>query len=295
MHNKYTSTIIYLAILRQFAGLPYPIISLIGYITPFFVIIFFRERTYIAWKNITLCFKNLSYTKRCYLLYKNIRSTFMGLVEAGIVWNFPEKVKTISEIYGTENIPSNEGCILITYHHTATEIAGAIITEVTHYDGLVYRFKDEYLTNYIKDKRSKLFSDGFELFAHDGPNLKSIIKRINNGNRLFYAPDIDLRTGKVMHIDFLDTKAPWEISVGKFIKLANVAVVPYSVHRIKNKVLVRFHNQIIPKNNNLSYEDILQKINEFTEKQVENEPEDYLWVFKRFFTPFIPKGLTNDH
>ena len=66
---------------------------LISFPATLFMIVFFKHRRMIAYKNLRLCFPKESTFFIWVLLFKNIRSTFLGLVEAGIVWSYPEKAR----------------------------------------------------------------------------------------------------------------------------------------------------------------------------------------------------------
>ena len=208
------------------------------------------------------------------------------------VWNSPAKGASLIEVHGTDNIPADRGCVLITYHHTATELAGLAVARIQDFDGIIFRFKDADFSDYVTARRKQLFRDSrnVEAFFHDGGNFKGIIRRLQAGNKMFYAPDIDLRSGNVTFRRFLGAQAPWEIPTGKLLRLANVDVVPYSVHRRSAKVVVRFHRAVVNKEEHLTADEIISRINKFIEDQVRREPADYLWIFKRFFTQPSLKG-----
>ena len=81
------------------------------------MMVFFSERRTIAYKNLQLCFPEKSIFSRWILLFTTIRSTFLGLVEAGIVWNYPDKARNISHVVGLDHIPKDRGAMLMSYHH----------------------------------------------------------------------------------------------------------------------------------------------------------------------------------
>ena len=128
------------------------------------------------------------------------------------------------------------------------------------------------------------------MFTRD--QLKGIIKELKAGGIVWYAPDQDYRRGQSIFSDFFGTKASTITATHQLARISGCQVMFYSVKRIPEKPYYQL--AISPALADFPSKDAQRdtdRINQGIEQMVNEAPEQYLWLHKRFKTR--PEGEDN--
>jgi KDO2-lipid IV(A) lauroyltransferase len=111
----------------------------------------------------------------------------------------------------------------------------------------------------------------------------AMIKGLKKGHAAWYAPDQDFRGKDMIYLPFFGVQASALTAPARFAEMTNAAVVPYYIMR---KPKGRGYKlSILPPLENFPSGDIEQDarmINQTLEHLIMQNPEQYLWIHKRY-------------
>ncbi|AGC03690.1 Lipid A biosynthesis lauroyl acyltransferase [Candidatus Blochmanniella chromaiodes str. 640] len=267
--------------------LPYPVIhylgTRIGRITKYFM----TNRMRIIRRNLELCFPNLPSQEQKNLFNKNCESIGMGVFETGMAWFWSEhRIKRWFKINGLDSITKarkkNQGILLIGMHFFTLELGARILGMLNPGIG-VYRPNNNPLLNWLQTK-GRLRSNKTML---DRTNIKGMIKALQHGEIVWYAPDHDYGyKNSVFTPLFAVSNAASTIGTYILTKIAKPAIVPFVARRLPNVLgyeLLILPNQQneIPLDTNIN---MIKHINKVIEQVILLAPDQYMWLHRRFKT-----------
>ncbi len=256
-----------------------------------------NSRNRIARINIGICFPDLNKRQAKKLLKQNMISTGQGVIEMlAALWVDDKQLQSRFEISGLEHlievVQGGEGCLLLSCHTTSIEwgIRGLnhqlkqLNIPVGHM--LARQHNNKLLEAHLEEARLKFVEK-----LIDKKNIRSLLASVKSGHPVYYAPDQNF-SYQVKFADFFGR--PAATTVGTY-KLASkgVSVVPWFCFRTGP---CQWHVEILPAMESLSTMDeaaATQAINQLFEQQIQNHPEQYLWVHRRFKNQ--PEGLDNPY
>ncbi|MGB0458511.1 MAG: LpxL/LpxP family Kdo(2)-lipid IV(A) lauroyl/palmitoleoyl acyltransferase [Porticoccaceae bacterium] len=284
LHPRYWGTWFWLGLWRLVTILPFRLLLVIGELIGFILYLLPTRRKKIARINIQLCFPELDSAAQTRLLKENFRSMGIALMEVGMAWWWSKhRLLKLVSVEGLENLqrPSGEGVILLGMHFTTLEIGGAALTSVIEIDGM-YKSHTNPVYDYIQLKgRLSHNVDGCSLF--DRKDMRGTLKSLKDGRVLWYLPDQDYGLQQGLFAPFFGIQAATVHATSRMAKKANSVVIPVSFTRLPGakgyKVTIETPLDNFPSSDKLID---ATRINQIIEKHVRRQPEQYLWVHRRF-------------
>lgn len=274
---------------KLFVWLPRPIILIVGRLIGRIVFLSSSRRKKIAHKNIQLCFPELDAIEQEQLVKNNLISTGQGLTESLLAyWANDSKCSKNTVINGLEYVKialqGGKGCLLLSYHHHLIELACRVINInlETKSHMLVRQHNNKFLEKHIDQARRSHCDKTI-----DKKDMKSVMKSLKNNSPVFYVPDQNF-SYQFEYIDFFKQPAATVLAAARIAQITQSPVIPWSAYRGKSgKYVIEFHEPL-KYFNDKNTSKTLEKMNSWFELKIRKNPEQYLWVHRRFKNH--PKG-----
>jgi len=272
-------------ILKGIMLLPYRLQLAIGRSIGRFLQKILKKQRKIALAHFMHCFPHLSEQQRQQLLKKNFESTGQGLIELAMSGYMSDRrFKKLFTIEGIEHLEAakklNHGIIFVSNHSHILPIMGRILAGVTPFRAV------------MRPQRNRLFNDRFNYHcAKYGVDLihrhgvHTMAECLETGNSMLYLPDQDYGARHSVFAPFFGVAAASTTALPRLAKLTNAIVMPVFCYRKPNNQ--GYVLKIAPVLPNYPDDDIMtavRRINAVMENAIAVQPEDYLWIYKRFRT-----------
>jgi len=290
----YAPSWIIFSIIWIFSQLPYQVFNIFGKILGKFVKLVIPSRKKVVATNLKLCFPEMDQPQKQTLIKKHFNE--LGLMVSQTLKAFLGNTKHIENtavITGTEHIKAcldkKQGILLVAGHFTSLDMGGKILCKKFPISGM-YREHKHPLTEYIVTKSRLKYAK--HMFKRD--ELRPIIKHLKAGGILWYAPDQDYRRGQSVFVPFFNHPASTITATHQMARLSKCAVLFFHVKR--NKKPPYYNLTLSAPIENFPSKDAVNdtaRVNQGIEEMIKINPEEYLWVHKRFKT--TPKGERNPY
>jgi KDO2-lipid IV(A) lauroyltransferase len=269
---------------RVVTALPYPLLLLLGKGLGLLIHRFPSRRKTIAKRNIELCFPEQSSDQNKAMLRANFINMGIAVMEVGIAWWWSKKrFAKLLQFEGLENLSEvkDRGVMLLGIHYTTLEIGTAGISSVFPMDGM-YRAHGNPVYDFLqaRGRLNQGLGDGMVFERRD---VRGTMKALKNGRSLWYGPDQDYGLGQGLFVPFFGIQAATVYATARFAQKTGAAVVPFSHVRLPGtkgyKIKVYPALEDFPVG-----DDVIDtsRINQLVEEMVLLQPEQYLWVHRRF-------------
>lgn len=244
-------------------------------------------RCRIARRNLELCFPDLKEEQLQALLKDNMRSTGMAFFETGMGWFWPAwRLDRIYTMEGTEQIEQiqaqGQGVILVGFHWTHIDMGGKLLGRSYKVDGS-YRPHANPVYDFIQRwGRERLTK---KAVAFPRKDVRGMVKTLRNCRVLWYAPDQDYGAAHSIFAPFFGIDAATITATAQLARMGKAKVMPYMQTRLPGAKGYRL--KIYPPLEHFPSGDDLKDataINQFLEARIKEQPEQYLWVHRRFKT-----------
>ena len=239
------------------------------------------RRVRIARVNLGLCFPDLTPEAHTQLLQANLRSTAEGLIETGTTWLHPEKLKDLTvRFIGLEHLDRTEtdpGILIIGMHFATLDLAGALLSRQRPFNVMYKTNKNPVLEWLMQRGRGHHFKQ-----ALDQHNIRGVIRNLKAGNRLWYAPDQDYGRQNAVFAPFFGMPAATTTAANRIARLTGAKVVFMSHYRHADgsySVVIKTPETPFPTQSDLEDTSL---INRHIEHAINDAPEQYWWVHRRF-------------
>ena len=283
-HPRYWGVWFGASVLYLVTWLPLPIIKLLARVVAKLIAVLVPKRIQIARKNLALCYPQWSAQKREKVLKDNVFRTSMGLFETGMGWWWPEwRVRRVAEVEGLDNalkvLESGKGIFGLTLHNVNLEI-GCRIIGYAYPCIAFYRKHNNKLIDYMqyhgRNRSNK--------YMIDKRNAKALIQAMNENEFCLYFPDQDYGKSTSIFVPFGGVaKTATTTATLMFANRANcvplMIVSQYSKKGYKVKIGTPI-DYLADKDQEVA----LTKLNEDVLTVVNEQPDSYLWMHKRFKT-----------
>lgn len=237
--------------------------------------------------NLAKCYPELSADERRDLLKKHFYHMALLILEYGLYWYAPaeqlKKMVHYQDKHFLDNALANgEKVILLYPHFTAFELAVYALNQDVALTSVYSHQKNKILDEQILRGRHR-YDNVFLVGRTEG--LRAIIKQIKQSDAPFlYLPDQDFGAKESVFVDFFGIPTATISGLGRIAKMTQAKVIPLIPTRLDNgEVNLRFY----PAWENFPSENIeldAQRMNDFIEERVREQPEQYFWLHKRFKT-----------
>jgi KDO2-lipid IV(A) lauroyltransferase len=241
-------------------------------------------------KNLQACFpeKNLyEINKIAISAWENLGRTAAELPKITFINN--EKIKEISPISGLENVleakkysqeKGKNSIIFVSAHIGNWELATRTVSLLEPSTGYIYRKANNPFVEKIITKTRSRYTN-YTVAKGDISGMKELIKHLKNGDSLGILIDQKISDGH--EVDFFSMKVTASATVADLALKLNCPIVMGRNIRdetTKTNFVLKFETPIYPEN--ITSEEITQKIYRVYESWIREYPNQWLWQHKRF-------------
>lgn len=266
--------------------LPYRVIRVLGLGVGRLLKRIASKRVTIAKKNLELCFPNWSAEKIETVFQANIDRTGIALFETAMGWWWPNwRVQKHCRVEGFDKVQaildSGKGVFGLALHNVNLEFGCRGIGFAQKAIGF-YRKHNNPLMDYLQyHGRSRS-----NKYMVDKRNAKALIAALNGGELCLYLPDQDYGAKQSLFVPFGGvSKTATSTGTLMFASRSNAVPVLISSQYTATGYVIKFLSAIdYLADKSISKEEALTRLNSEILKAVEEQPESYLWMHKRFKT-----------
>ncbi|MGF1906184.1 Kdo(2)-lipid IV(A) acyltransferase [Aliivibrio salmonicida] len=275
----------------------FAVLAILVNVLPFFILkllgsgigkvfqLFLKKRGDIARKNLTLSFPHYSRLEIEKIVQENFKNTGLAIIEMGMAWFWPDwRVRRHVSIIGKEKILEQEkegrGVLVICCHFLNLEMTARIFSLFAPGYG-VYRANSNPVFEFIQH-RGRTRKGHQMIDRHD---VKSMIKVLKSGNRLWYLPDHDYGKKNAVFVPFFAVEEAATTTGSSFlIDMSKCAVMSGSSIRKGSHYTLEVGNDLsdeIPRRDAVTAAKVL---NHEIERLINKGLSQWMWLHKRFKT-----------
>ncbi|WKE64746.1 LpxL/LpxP family Kdo(2)-lipid IV(A) lauroyl/palmitoleoyl acyltransferase [Gallaecimonas kandeliae] len=286
LHPRYWPTWLGVAVLYLISWLPYKAQLALGRGLGRFLGKIAKSRVRVARRNLELCFPEQSAAEREALLKANLEATGVAMLETGMAWWWPQwRIKKHMQVenfeYVREVLDSGQGVILMAMHFVTLEIGARMFGEMQPGVGF-YRPHNNALMEYLQ-YHGRVRSNKYLVDKRD---VRGMVQALREGEVVWYAPDQDYGRRRAVFVPFFKVPdAATVTATSMFAKQGRAKVVPFVQTRLADGSGYKL--SFSPALNTLPSGDEVQDtklVNAIVEREIRKQPEQYMWVHRRFKT-----------
>lgn len=244
------------------------------------------KRKRVAETNLKLCFPDKSDNDIEQLTKKNFENTGIALLETGMGWWWPEwRIKQKVTVKGLEHIADakaqGKGILLLAMHNLSIEVCCRSMG-TKHPMVVFYRPHNNPLMEFFQF-RGRGRSNKYMLGKKD---VKGLLKALKDGETCAYLPDQDYGRNKSLFVPFFavpDTAT----TTGTLIFARSKNAQTHMIVPSRNADDSGYTLEIKPVLENFPCGDDtadVTRVNQELEKNILENPEQYMWLHRRFKT-----------
>jgi Kdo2-lipid IVA lauroyltransferase/acyltransferase len=284
-HPAYWPTWFGLGIMRLISLLPMPLIWLLGRVLGAVFYLFPSKIRTVARINVGLCLPELGREGQRRLVRRHFRSLGVSMLCYGFAWwSSPARLRRLVKFrdrhFYDNAIASGKAIILMTPHFLSIDVGGICLSSERPMISM-YRSSRNKLVDAMLKKRGRF---GGILFERKS-NLRALIRHLREGRPFYYLPDQDPGGAEGVFVPFFGVPAATVTALNRIAKMADAVVIP-----CYNRILpwgrgfeVRFEQPLAGYPGD-DLEKDARRMNEEVERVVRQNPEQYLWGYRRFKT-----------
>jgi len=285
LHPKFWAHWLIIILLRIIISLPFNMQIIIARKLGYILYRFSFRRRHIVETNIRMCFPELDASKQQELIRDIFFQNSIGFFEIASAWWAKEEcIKDRYEIKGLEYIEkarSNDGGILLLgAHYTHLDLCGIMISQVIPID-IVYRKNNNRVFEKVISNGRKKFFDAIL----DRSELRKIVQRLRAGRIVWYTPDQDFGGKHSIFAPFFGVIASTITTPARLSAMGNA--IPIGVHFYRDPNTHKYFINFKPIDESYPTGDDYQDaclLNRSIEKDIRKQPDQYMWVHRRFKT-----------
>ena len=279
---RFWMTWVLLACMRLAAWLPLPLLVLIGSGAGELLHLLAFERRRVARINLRIAYPEATPRQLRRLNRACFRSVAIGILEIGLVWWAPERVKRMTEIKGLEHLTaarqSGRGAMLLTAHFTCIEVGLPVLSQHATLQAMYKRPHNRLMDAFMARKRGRFTAI---IAGHHAPI--GLVKGLRRGHAMWYAPDQDFGGKETVFVPLFGVDATALTAPARIARMADVPVMPCGVQRRPRGAgyVLAIHPPLPDFPSGQDRADAIT-INRATEALIRANPEQYLWIHKRY-------------
>ena len=289
-HPKYLPTWILILLMKIGALVPFRMQVFLGKNMGKLFYLLFSTLRKVATINIQKCFPEKNKEQVSALVKKHFESIGVSFFEtANAYYGRDEKIQKLltieSEHYLTDAMKDDRGVIILCSHFMPLMLSSRALS-LKHKIASIYRPQNNRLFDKIMVKG---LTNGGGIMIKNS-DTRAMIKAIKNALPIWYAPDQDLGTKGTVFAPLFGIQAATISATSRLAKGGNTAVIPYSFTRTDEGYNMSFSAPL----ENYPSGDLVHdasQTNQILEAQIRKNPEQYLWIHRRFKTR--PEGEKN--
>ncbi|RUO34368.1 lipid A biosynthesis lauroyl acyltransferase [Aliidiomarina shirensis] len=286
LHPKFWGTWLMVGVLYLISWLPFRLQLWMGKGLGKLLFKLMPKRVKVARRNLELVFPERSAAEREQMLHENFANNGIALFETGMAWWWPNwRMKRKLAVEGTELLDQadaeGKGVFLVLFHFLSLEVHARMFGLVRPAVGL-YRPHNNALMEYLQTK-GRNRSNKYMIRKKD---VRGMLNALNTGEVCGYLPDQDYGRNRSVYVPFFAVPdAATTTGTTIFAAGANCKTLITTIERLPGakgyKLRIMPPQQPIPSGDET--EDA-RRINKEVERAVNQCPEAYMWVHRRFKT-----------
>jgi KDO2-lipid IV(A) lauroyltransferase len=250
-----------------------------------------RSRRKVGLRNLELCFPDMPQAEREALLRQHFGWLTQSLLDRAVLWwASPARIKRLIHVEGDIELAEREmqttgrPTMWLCPHFVGLDVAGAAILLCQKRPGAsIYQTQSNPLMDKLM-KRGRLRFGNAEIFPRSD-SVKPLLRAIKDGRGFFNLPDMDFGRKDAAFVPFFGVPAATLLAPSRMARMLNMVVQPVIAELLPGGRgwRVRFMAPLegFPTAN---AEADTARMNRFIEGEILKQPEQYLWVHKRFKT-----------
>ncbi|MCW8107235.1 LpxL/LpxP family Kdo(2)-lipid IV(A) lauroyl/palmitoleoyl acyltransferase [Alteromonas ponticola] len=242
------------------------------------------KRVLVARRNVELCFPEMSVDEREKLLQENIKRTGMALFETAMGWWWPAwRVKRVFHVEGFEHIEKafaqGKGVFGMALHNVNLEFACRGMGYTWPSVGF-YRKHNNDLIDFMQ-YRGRAQSNKYMIHKR---NAKALLSALDEGELCLYLPDQDYGRAQSIFVPFGGVKETATTTATlMFIRRTNCVPLLITSQYTSDGYKVKIY-PAMSELADMNDEEALTLLNARIVEIIQEQPESYLWMHKRFKT-----------
>ena len=284
-HPKYWTSWFAILLLRIVAALPFKAKLIAGRCLGFLVFHLVKKRRHTVQTNVRLCFPELNTTQQEKMVRDIFTANGIGFFEiAWAWWANIDVIKNHYDIEGLEHIEAakadGSGVLLVGAHFVHLDLCGLMTNHSTPMS-VIYRKNNNPVFEYIITKGRERF------FEHviERSDMRNIVRKLREGKTIWYSPDQDFGRDQAVFAPFFGVEAATLVSTSRLAKMGRAK--PVGIAHYRDPITHRYRIIISPVDTAFPTGDDHKDaviINTMLEKAIRMQPEQYMWVHRRFKT-----------
>ena len=252
--------------------------SFIGYL----LYLFNSEAKSVSKQNLRICFPNLSDSNLKVLLRKVLIETGKGLTESGLIWNqnFTDNAKLIRNINGEHYLDNSKKTILLVPHIGCWEITGRVLAKKRKVTFMYKPLRSKKQNDYLYARRNQ---GNLSMASADKSGILKIQRALISGDIIGMLPDQDPGNDGALIIPFFGKKVNTMTLLARIAKKHNAQVLMLWARRLDSGQGFELNLKPIDLEvNGDNLEERVGQMNHFIESLIREQPDQYMWSYKRF-------------
>ncbi len=265
--------------------LPYFVLRWLGHGIGITAMRLLKKRYYVAKRNIELCFPDYS-SQQCEEIVKtNFRYTGMAFIETGMAWFWPRwRVRRISSIIGKEKLLEQEvngrGVLVMCSHHLNLEMTARIFSQFAPVYA-VYRPHSNSVYEFIQHRGRTRYGN----YMINRKDVKSMVKVLKRGKRLWYLPDHDYGPKNSVFVPFFNVEQAATTAGSSVLIDATRCAVMSGVTVVESGTYtLHIGNDLSTEIERRNRESAARILNRELECMIKRNIPAWMWLHKRFKT-----------
>lgn len=264
--------------------MPFPAIRALGRVTGWLLGKVVKSRVNVARRNIALCYPQMPPQQQDELVRQNLHRAGMAVYETAMGWWWPDwRVKMHAQVEGFEHVEAilkaNKGIFGMALHNMNLEFACRIVG--LKYPSIAfYRKHNNPLMDYLQ-YHGRARSNKYMIHKR---NARALLSALDNGELCLYLPDQDYGRSQSIFVPFAGVKdTATTTATLMFIRRTNSEPLIVTSQYAQRGYKVKFYPPI-PELRDLDDVQALTLLNRNIADIIDEQPESYLWMHKRFKT-----------
>lgn len=250
-----------------------------------------RSRRKVGLRNLELCFPDMPLAERKALLKRHFQWLTQSLLDRAVLWWAPEsRIRRLIQVEGdiglAERVWQQEqrATMWLCPHFVGLDVAGAaILLKQPRPGASIYQAQSHPLMDRLMKQGRLRFGDA-EIFPRQD-SIKPLLRAVKAGRGFFNLPDMDFGMQDATFVPFFGVPAATLMAPSRLARMLDMVVQPVIAELLPRgrgwKVKFLPPLQGFPTRD---AEADTAAMNRFIEQQILLQPEQYLWVHKRFKT-----------
>lgn len=288
---KYWLNWIGISILFLISWLPYRMQLWLGSLVGLLMYRLAKRRVNIARTNLSVCFPNMPEAEKEQLVRENFKASGIAIFESGMGWWWPSwRIKRKAHYQGMEHLDAavakGKGVLLVACHMVCLEMSGRILGQ--HRPNVAfYRPHNNALMEYFQ-YHGRARDNRYLIGKKD---VKGLISALRHNESCIYLPDQDYGRRRSVFVPFFaEPEACTTTGTSLFSKQTGCTLLMVNQRRLPNgkgyEVKLEPISEHYPSDDESADATIL---NQIFERCIEQAPEQYMWLHRRFKTRPDPK------